>query len=178
MINLPSGKVVETGVPITEVDLHATLDNLFNASLNGYLCLMIQGTDGIEEGVLIFKAGHPVAGAFEYLKYGQVVLAEEAIIRIFNAAAAKLGILDVFALTKEQVDTVLSFNGKAVFKRLMKKQEYDRMKVTTYSDTYAKKDLSSLPATKATKEDVLKKYALTGLVAGEQKVENIKEPGE
>ncbi|MBR9707521.1 MAG: DUF2226 domain-containing protein, partial [Candidatus Diapherotrites archaeon] len=143
MINLPAGKPVERGISIKDTDLKATFDNLSGASLNGYLCLMIDGVDGLEEGVAVFKEGHPVAAAYEYLKHDQLILAEEAMTRLFNAAHAGLGVLDVYSLTKEQADLVLAFNGKAAFKKLLQKQDIDRMALgpKSFSTSYAESDV-------------------------------------
>ena len=163
-MNLPAGEPVETGIDVKDVDLRKTLLNFFNASLNGYLCVMIEGYDGVEEGVLVFKAGHPVAASYEYLKHDKSVAGEGALSRVFNAVTAPSGIVDVYSMSKEQTDLVISFNADAVFKKILGKSDIEALATQQYTEKYAIESVG-VKEKPFSKREVLKRYRLEEIVS-------------
>jgi hypothetical protein len=113
-MNLPSGTPVKTSVDVAEVDFPGLLQELRRKIFNGYLCITIQGTGGVEDGTLVFDAGKVVASFYEYFRYNKTVMGDKAFVRVMNASAAKIGVIDIYQLTNEQVQLILAFNEQAI----------------------------------------------------------------
>ena len=163
-MNLPAGNPVELGINLKEVDLHGTLSNFFTANFSGYACVTIDGYDGVEEGVLVFKAGHPIAFSYSYLKHGKNLSGIQALPRTFNAFRARNGVMDVFSVTKDQLELILSFNSDAVLKQVLTQEELDRLMASAYTEGYAVQVLGRKE--EISKRDVLKRYGLSSVEGG------------
>ena len=163
-MNLPAGSPVELGINLKEVDLKGTLNNFFTANFSGYACVTIDGYDGVEEGVIVFKAGHPIAFSYSYLKHDKNLSGVQALPRAFNAFRARNGVMDVFATTKEQLELILSFNSDAVLKQVLTQDELDRLTGAPYTEGYAVQVLGRKE--EISKRDVLKKYGLSSVEGG------------
>ena len=62
-MNLPIGEVVSQGINLKEVDGRRLVETFYDKNFSGYLVSTIEGFDGLEEGVLLFKGGS-MAAAF------------------------------------------------------------------------------------------------------------------
>ena len=132
---------------------------------SGYIVLTIDGYDGLEEGIIVFKGGNLYAAMYEYLKYGITVLGDLALARFFNAVSAKNGVIDVFNLSQDQVELAFKItNERALLtKTTLKFGDLDRLIPKQYDESLAQNVLSKIAKKYEDKFDVLGKFNLTKL---------------
>jgi len=135
-LNLPSGLAMKTGIDVATLDFPALIKELIRKKFSGYVCITIQGKGGIEEGTLVFNAGKPTAAVYEYLRYNKAMLAKDAVPRLFNAAAATYGVVDIYQLTPEQVQLILAFNETAVLPTVLTERDVDSFTTTSFSEKF------------------------------------------
>ena len=135
-MNLPSGLAMKTGIDVATLDFPALIKELIRKKFSGYVCITIQGKGGIEEGTLVFNAGKPTAAVYEYLRYNKAMLAKDAVPRLFNAAAATYGVVDIYQLTPEQVQLILAFNETAVLPTVLTERDVDSFTTTSFSEKF------------------------------------------
>lgn len=135
-MNLPSGVAMKTGIDVVTLDFPALMKELIRKKFSGYACVTIQGGGGIEEGTVIFNAGKPTAAVYEYLRYNKPIFAKDAVPRIFNAAAATYGVVDIYQLTPEQVQLILAFNENAVLPTVLTERDIDGAATTNFSEKF------------------------------------------
>lgn len=158
-MNLPAGKPVKTAIDVATVDFVALLGELSGKNFNGYLCITIQGANGIEDGTLIFDNGKIVASTYEYLKYSKTMAGEAAFVRIVNASAAQQGVIDIYQLTNDQVQLILAFNENAIF--VPNEKDLKNLKVTSFSTFF--EDQVKQEAKPVSRADLMKKYRMEDL---------------
>src|SRR3989344_7904169 len=134
-MGLPAEDLKEQGIVSSPLTVKQRIAS-FLPSKSGYIVLTIEGYDGIEEGIIVFKKGNLVAAMYEYLKYGITVLGDLALARFFNAASRQ-GVIDVFDLTQEQVEITFRFNEKAILTKSLKFGDIDRMIPKQYDEMLA-----------------------------------------
>ncbi|MBI5884947.1 DUF2226 domain-containing protein, partial [archaeon] len=143
------------------------LQQLMQEGFNGYIVLMVQGLQGIEEGILVFKNGQPVGCYHELMKLNHVFYSDRALNAFLNASAARKGIIDVFRLDLQQVDLVLSFNEKIKLSEAMKSEfpkKINELPLKEFSSSFIQEALQALPAEdKLTKTELMKKLGLEGM---------------
>lgn len=125
---------MKTGIDVATLDFPALLKELIKKKFSGYACVTIQGKGGLEEGTMVFNGGKPTAAVYEYLKHNKTMFAKEAVSRVFNAAAATYGVVDIYQLTPEQVQLILAFNENAVLSTVLTERDIDASVVTNFSD--------------------------------------------
>ncbi len=158
-MNLPAGRAVKIGIDAASVDFPALVRELFGKRFSGYLALSLKGSRGLEEGVLMFDAGKIVACTYEYFAHDKRVLGEKAFPRILNAANARIGVIDLFQLTDEQVKLVLAFNEAAVY--LPNERAMLQFKTTEFSTSF-EDEVATVPAAAApAKTELMKKFGIT-----------------
>lgn len=162
-MNLPIGEPVAEQVSLREFDAQGIINSLFERAFSGYVVVTIDGFDGMEEGVLIFKKGLLVASFYEYLNYDITVFGEPALVQAFNAFAAEFGAVDIYNLSNQQIELVTAFNDKIALPKPLLKNEAGRMYVKDFTDQYAKQVLSEVLKTHESRESVFKKFGLSGL---------------
>ncbi|MEK6954826.1 MAG: DUF2226 domain-containing protein [Candidatus Micrarchaeota archaeon] len=113
-MNLPPGIPVKVGIDTAAIDFPSLLKELKDKVFNGYLAITIEGSSGIEEGIVVFDNGKIVASFYDYFKYAKQIMGDLAFQRVMNAAAARHGISDIFQLTNDQVQLILAFNEQAI----------------------------------------------------------------
>ncbi len=174
-MNLPHGAPVKRAVDISVINFGALIKELKKKVFNGYLCEMVMGVGGIEEGVLLFDNGKIVAAWYDYLKYGKTIEGEGAIKRILNASAAKSGVLDIYQLTNDQVQLILAFNEKAIV--VPDENSIINSKIEKFSEFYENQIKEMIKSSeKESETEVLKKYKLGDIKkSGKEKLPETKE---
>ncbi|MFH1199717.1 MAG: DUF2226 domain-containing protein [Candidatus Micrarchaeota archaeon] len=164
MVSLPAGKVIKTGLDLAAIDFFSLLAELKSKAFNGYLSITVSGYGGLEDGTLVFDNGKIVASFYDYLRYDQKLVGEAALARCFNASQAKVGVIDLYQLSNEQVQLILAFNEGAI--SIPSERDLARFKGQPFSQEY-EKQLASLSSVE-TKSDLLKKYKLGDMSAETQ----------
>lgn len=168
MISLPSGNVIKSSLDASTIDFIALLDESKRKSFNGYFSLCVYGGNGLEEGTLVFDNGKIVASFYEYYRYNKLVLGDQALPRVINAAAAKQAMLDIIQLNNDQVRLLLAFNEKAI--SIPTENDIKKLKVSTFSTAF--EDEVKTEEGAESKESLFKKYKLSGIKQDNEKEDN------
>lgn len=162
-MNLPVGEIVESGIALKEFSFRDNLELLSDKQFSGYVVLLIEGFDGLEEGVLLYKKGVLTASAYEYCKYGITVQGDSALQQALNASASELGVVDVVALTVQQADLVTAFNDKLKLSREFGKKDVTKLVPRQYTTKFAEQVLSEVLKKEESKGSLLRKIGLGGI---------------
>lgn len=158
-MNLPSGSVVKTDIDVASVDFLGLLKELKNKVFNGYLCITVKGKTGIEEGVVVLDNGKVEAVAYDYLAFVKGLIGSGALARVMNASSAKIGVIDIFQLTNEQVQLIIAFNEQAIV--VPSDEELRRLKTETFLNTFEDEVVGGKAG--ESEKDLLKKYKVGGV---------------
>ena len=162
-VNLPVGEIISRGVNIREIDVKKLIEGFYEKEFSGYMITALEGFDGLEEGVLLFKAGSLNAAFYEYDLHGVTVFGDIAISHIFNSLAAPSSVADIVSLSDQQVDLITAFNEKSRLARKVAKNDIPRLMPKAYSADLAKSVLSQYVKKEESKKDIFKKFGLTSL---------------
>lgn len=162
-MNLPVGELIEEGIELSSINPKQKLEELADKIFSGYIVTLIEGFDGLEEGVLIFKKGILIAAAHEYCKYGITVFGDVSLEQVTNAMRAKYGVSDLISLTVQQADLVTAFNDKLRLTRDYSKGDLAKIIPKKYSTSPAEKTLSQVLKKEESKHDLLKRFGLGGI---------------
>jgi len=111
-MNIPTGKPVIKGMALKSLNYQNMIQDLITKRFNGYVCLTVQDKFGYEDSFIVFEDGI-ISGAFHsFLDKSKEDFGDIAIKLFMSCFASGIGTLDVFALTKEQAELILTFNEK------------------------------------------------------------------
>ena len=167
-MNLPSGKVIKTGMDSATINFTSLLDELKRKQFNGYLAFAIKGAGGVEEATILFDSGKFVGCEYEYLLYNKKFAGQEAFQRIINAVSAACGVIDVVQLTQEQVHLSLAVNEDLVF--VPQDRDLKALKPGKFSPFFEEQFKGKA---KEEKQDLLKKFKLDSLKKIEGKTDEV-----
>ena len=156
-MNLPSGTTVKTGIDVATVDFIALLRDLKSKLFSGYLCMAVKGNSGIEEGVLVFEDGNIAACFYDYLRYSKQLYGDQAFPRLMNASSAKHGVIDVFQLSRDQVQLIIAFNEQAIC--VPDESSIRRLKTESFSTNF--EDAVKGSDASQGKNSLMKKYGIS-----------------
>ena len=162
-MNLPVGEVISRDLNLREMDIRRLLEGFFDKRFSGYIVATIDGFDGLEEGVLIFKEGALLASLYEYDLHGITVFGDTALPHVFNSFAAVYVVADIVSLSNQQVELVTAFNDKSKLLKIVSRGDVGRMIPKVYSSEYAKSVLTDVVKKEESKVDIFKKLGLSGL---------------
>jgi len=111
-VNIPSGKQIVTKLTIKDINAKSMLKDLLAKKFNGYITITINEKFGFEDGIIIVSQGFIKGAHYLLLKENKDIFGEDAFRLSLNAFAAKNGTVDVYQITREQVDLMLTFNEK------------------------------------------------------------------
>jgi len=162
-MNLPIGEMVSQGVNFKEVDGKKLVESFFDKKFSGYLVVTIEGTNGIEEGIILFKDGRLVGAFYDYDLAGITVFGDTSIPHVFNSFAAEHVVADIVSLSNQQVDLVTAFNDKSKIEKPINRGQIGKLIPKVFSAQLAQSVLSEIKTEKESKKDIFKKLGLTGL---------------
>ncbi|HEV8290030.1 MAG TPA: DUF2226 domain-containing protein [Candidatus Norongarragalinales archaeon] len=171
-MNLTSGVPLKQALDVATIDFPGLFRELKGKSFNGYACLAVQGAIAIEEGTLVFDNGKVVACFYEYYKHNKLLVGEQAFPRVMNATAAKVGVLDIYALKNEEVQLMLAFYERAIY---LPSEKDLFARVERFDDKF-EKEIAEPEGER--KEETLKKYRIADVRVGEYKTENVAPEGQ
>ncbi len=162
-LNLPVGEIISKGINLREIDVKKLIEGFYEKEFSGYLIVTLEGFDGLEEGVLLFKAGALNAAFYEYDLYGVTVFGDVAVSHFFNCLASPYLVGDIVSLSDQQVDLITAFNDKSRLGKTVAKNDFQRLIPKAYSAEFAKSVLSQYVRKEESKKDIFKKFGLTSL---------------
>ncbi|MFH1752067.1 MAG: DUF2226 domain-containing protein [archaeon] len=164
-MNLPASNPVEQGLSLNETDVKKMVADLTTHNFTGFISATVEGFDGLEESLLLFKQGFLVAVSFNYLKQDLKFLGQDAFKRVFNSLASNQGIIDVFSLTLQQLDLVMAFNEKSKLSKSVSRKDLNSFYTSNYQVEPVKVDLKQSGLRVQSKYDLLKKRGLSGITS-------------
>ena len=162
-MNLPIGEMLSRGVNFKEVDGKKLVEGFFDKKFSGYLVVTLEGIDGIEEGIILFKEGRIVGAFYDYDLEGITVFGDTSIPHVFNSFAAEHVVADIVSLSNQQVDLVTAFNDKSKLEKPINRGQIRKLIPKVFSNQPAQSVLSEISSEKDSRKDIFKKLGLTGL---------------
>jgi len=162
-MDLPAGQKLEEGLKTGETNAGNKIISLVKSSFTGYLICTIKGYMGIEEGVLLFRQGAIIGSFYDYINKDKELLGEDALKRAFNCLLAPKGIIDVVALTGQQLDLITAFQEKILIKNPIDLKRASKTVPQKYSEDYAKQALEGAEVREKTRFDIFKRAGIFGV---------------
>jgi hypothetical protein len=157
-MNIPSGKQIISKLETKDLNSKNMIRDLMNKKFSGYITVTINQQFGFEDGLLIFSNGIIKGAHYVLLKENNEIFGEDAIKLILNALGAKYGTLDVYQLTKEQVELMLTFNEKTKVTDIADISKIEQFFVNDYNTNITAKYSSQKQ--EDSKYDIFKKIGL------------------
>lgn len=110
-MNIPQGKSIIKNTSTLKLNYESMLNDLILKKFNGYVCLTVKDKLGFEDGFLVFQEGNIKGGFYKLLDKNKDYYSENAI-KFFMSSIKNPGAIDVYSLTKEQTELLLTFNEK------------------------------------------------------------------
>lgn len=111
-MNIPTGKPLVKQVSLKKLNYNNMLSDLFVKKFNGYICLTIKDKYGFEDSFIVLEDGIVQGAYHKFLNYGKENFGDNALKLFMSSFNSSLGTLDVYSLTKEQAELILTFNEK------------------------------------------------------------------
>ncbi|PIU02611.1 MAG: hypothetical protein COT55_02595 [Candidatus Diapherotrites archaeon CG09_land_8_20_14_0_10_32_12] len=124
-MNIPTGERVAENISTAKVDVRKVISDLENKKFSGYISVTNNNGFGFEDGALFFKLGNVIGSVHTFLFYDKSVYGDESAALFFNSFASKSGCFDVFRLTSEQMELIVTFNDKILFKSQNNQKLFD-----------------------------------------------------
>ncbi len=162
-MNLPSGNFVFQALEVKQAK--SQLSKLFVQGFSGYIALTFEGSDGVEEGVVLFKSGLGVACSHEFLKYDVSLQGNLALANWVNGLAASYGVMDAVQLTPLQVDMSIAFDERLKLSAPMNEKALEKLWPKRFNAVLAQSALKDAQpkAVLKSKEDLLKRFGFAGI---------------
>jgi len=160
-MELVKGKPLLQGRKLKEVRFKDQIIELINQKFSGYVCLTIEGFEGVEEGTLIFRVGNIIASAYEYLKYGIIVNGDAAIQQVFNASAADYGVVDIIELGATEAELIIAVHPKTRTKLDIKTNDVKKLVPNSFNPNFAKKTLQVVMKQYSSSSELFKKFGFS-----------------
>jgi len=115
-MNIPTGERVAETISVAKVDVRKVISDLQVKKFNGYVSVTAKMNYGFEDSALFFKQGSTIGSVHSFLSFEKAVYGDDAVSLFFNTFGAKFGCFDVFKLTSEQMELIMTFNDKILFR--------------------------------------------------------------
>ena len=160
-MNLPSGRLIEQGLKLEIKAVLIRLKAMMEEDFTGYLILTTEGRTGLEESVLLFRKGGIAGSIFSFETAGKEVIGEKALTLSLNSFRSKYGIIDISALSIQQIDLIVAFNEELKIVKQYSFKEIEKMIPPSFNQDYAS-DLSP-DKKEPSRDDLFKEFGLAGL---------------
>lgn len=162
-MNLPVGVLKRQTVALNSLDIAKEFESLSDAGFSGYAVATIQGADGMDEALVLFNDGLIVGTVYTYCKYDFELKGPEAVDPCFNGLAAKQGVVDVNALSHQQVELVLAFNDKVKLSAPIQKRQFRSLFKASFDESASMRLLAKVKRSEESRGDLFKRFGLGGL---------------
>lgn len=159
-MNVPTGEPIERGRKVTKINSRDYVKSLMEKEFTGYSAITIHGETGLEEGIVIYQNGEIVASDYSYFRYNKQYRAKEGLDRAFNALNSRSGVLDTYKLSSHQLQLVITLNDECTLGEPINQENLDipSMFRREYEEQLIEEETEEM-----TREQLMKKYGLTGL---------------
>lgn len=110
-MNIPEGTPIAKNLSTLKLNSESMLNDLFLKKFSGYVCLTINQNKSYEDGFIVFQDGILKGSYYTFLEKNKDYYGDNAL-AFFMRGIKVLGTLDIYSLTKEQVELLLTFNEK------------------------------------------------------------------
>ncbi len=158
-MNIPLGTPEKKFVELKYETILSDLKEFMEKKKTGYFAILVEGKHGFQEAFLAIDTGMIFASAFEYLKYGKVYKAGEALKRSLNTFFAEKGLYDVYVWNTQQVELFKVFNDDLILLENITPVKFSQI-MPKSRENFEEEDLREFLVKEATREDLLKKYKM------------------
>lgn len=160
-MNIPSGKQIVKNLSLKKLDYASMLADLIQKKFNGYICLTVNDKYGFEDSLFVFEDGIIKGSHQNFLNYEKEVFGDEAIYFFINNLKLEFGNIDVFSLTKEQTELILTFNEKMKTSPIADTKSLNKFASSSYKENFMSKVMKH--GSEDTKYDLFKQIGLGNL---------------
>ncbi len=155
-MNITQGVPVSKNLNLKKVNYEVMFTDLFNKKFYGYICLTTFDNLGYDDDIIILQNGFIVGAYHQSLNQKKEFFGDNAIPLFFNNLTNEYGCLDIFSLTKEQTELILTFNEK------MKNKPIKDIKYLNQfmNNKYKEQIFNNKPIKEESKYDLFKKIGL------------------
>lgn len=157
-MNIPQGKPILKNTALKGINYQNMLTDLINKKFNGYICITIKDIFGIEDSVIILEDGIIKGAYHNFIDKSKDIFGDDALKIFMSNITANIGTIEIYSLSKEQTELVLTFNDK------LKTYPIKDMKILNqYSNLKVKYNLNleeNKESNVETKYDLFKKIGL------------------
>ncbi len=163
-MNVPTGEPIERGTKVPKINPRQYIESLMDKDFDGYISITIKGETGLEEGTLVYQEGEIVSSDYLYFRYNKQYKAKDGLKRTLNAFNSRNGIIDTYKLSSHQTQLILTMNRDCKLMEPINKEKLDipRKFTLEYEEELIEEETKQL-----TREQLMKKYGLTGLKESE-----------
>jgi len=161
-MDLPLGTSLRSGLKTGETNLLQILSNMISKGFSGYIISTVEGYLGIEQGMLLFKKGRAAGAYYEFVSHSVEVSSDPAVRLILNSFLARHGIIDINALTIQQIDLITAFQEKILTSEPIDEKKLNRIFPKTFNKELAKQYVKQ-KVEETTRFDVFKQTGLLGV---------------
>ena len=111
-MNIPTGKPVIKLLTLKNLNHNNMLLDLIKKKFNGYVCITVKDKYGYEDSFIVFEDGFIKGAYHRFLDKSKDSFGDNALKLFMSSFSSKLGTIDVYSLTKEQAELILTFNEK------------------------------------------------------------------
>lgn len=164
-MNLPVLNPVVKNVPLDRIIPDKLFLDLSEKRFEGYIYLTIYGKYGFEESIIVFSKGDIDGFIFLINGYDIELYGKEASGFCLNCFGAKQGILNLFALTGDQIKLILLFNEKIKYSlAVTKSKNISILKDIKYNESIIDNLLKEKVKKEKSTKEVLDDFGLDDLL--------------
>ncbi len=160
-MNIPSGKQIVKNLTLKKLDYANMLSDLIQKKFNGYICLTVNDKYGFEDCIFVFEDGIIKGSYVKFLNYEKEAFGDSAVSIFLNNLKLELGNIDVFSLTKEQTELILTFNEKVKTTLIPDTKSLNKFVSSSYKENFMSKVMKQ--SSGDTKYDLFKQIGLGNL---------------
>ena len=164
VLNYPVGDLKQAGVLLSKTNPVFLFSDLMDTNFSGFVVLTIEGFSGIEEALVFFREGNLVGSVYSYDRPDIAVFSKTALDSSFNAFLAKHGVLDVIALSRQQIDLIFALDERIGIPVGFQKSALQASLTGQFSEAFGQKALNASPSESASRHDLLKRLGLSELI--------------
>ena len=161
-MDLPLGTSLRAGLKTSESNMFQIMIQMISKGFTGYLICTIEGFNGLEQGVLMFKKGRILGAYYEFISHSVEVSGNPAVRLVLNSFLAKKGIIDINALTTQQIDLITAFQEKIMVNEEIDTKKLNKLYPKEYNYELAREYVKT-QADESTRLDLFRQRGLLGV---------------